>query len=65
MAVSVAGQDLPPEATITDSSGTFVDGAPAVTVTIDSRADLIFGRFVRSDGIAISATGVARLDDGS
>lgn len=63
--VSVAGQNLPPEAVITDSSGIVVGGVPAVTVTIDSRADLIFGRFVRSGGIAISATGVAELTGGS
>ena len=62
--VSVAGQGLPAEATITDSSGTVIGGVPAVTVTIESRADLIFGRFVRSGGIAISATGVAELSDG-
>ena len=62
--VSVAGQGMPAEATITDSSGTVIGGVPAVTVTIESRADLIFGRFVRSGGIAISATGVAELSDG-
>ena len=62
--VSIAGQDLPPAATITDSSGTVIGGVPAVTVTVESRAELIFGRFVRSDGIAISATGVAELSDG-
>ena len=62
--VSVAGQGLPAEATITDSSGTVIGGVPAVTVTIESRADLIFGRFLRSGGIAISATGVAELSDG-
>lgn len=65
VAVSVAGQDLPAAATIADSSGTVIGGVPAVTVTIDSRAELIFGRFVRSGGIAISATGVAELTDGS
>ena len=64
VAVSIAGQDLPPAATITDSSGTVIGGVPAVTVTVESRAELIFGRFVRSDGIAISATGVAELSDG-
>ena len=64
VAVSIAGQDLPPAATITDSSGTVIGGVPAVTVTVESRAELIFGRFVRSDGIAISATGVAELTDG-
>ena len=63
--VSVSGQDLPPAAVVTTASGTIVDGAPAVIVTIDSSAELIFGRFVRSDGVAISATGVARLDDGT
>lgn len=65
VAVSVAGQDLPPAAVITDSSGTVIGGVPAVTVTIESEAELIFGRFVRSGGIAISATGVAELTDGS
>lgn len=65
VAVSVAGQDLPAEAVITDAGSTVVGGVPAVTVTIDSRAELIFGRFVRSGGIAISATGVAELTDGS
>lgn len=64
VAVSVAGQNLPAAATITDSSGAVIGGVPAVTVTIDSRAELIFGRFVRSGGIAISATGVAELTDG-
>ena len=64
VAVSIAGQALPPAATITDSSGTVIGGVPAVTVTVESRAELIFGRFVRSDGIAISATGVAELTDG-
>ena len=65
VAVSVAGQNLPPEAVISDSSSTSIGGVPAVTVTIDSRADLIFGRFIRSGGIEISATGVAELIDGS
>ena len=65
VAASVAGQDLPPAAVITDSSGTVIGGVPAVTVTIESEAELIFGRFVRSGGIAISATGVAELTDGS
>lgn len=62
--ISVAGQNLPPEATITDASGIVIAGVPAVTVTIESRADFIFGRLIRADGIAISATGVAELTDG-
>ncbi|MEM7285100.1 MAG: pilus assembly protein TadG-related protein [Actinomycetota bacterium] len=64
VAVSVAGQNLPPEAVVTDASGIVLAGVPAVTVTIESEADLIFGRFVRSGGIGISATGVAELIDG-
>ncbi len=62
---SVAGQNLPPQAAITDVRiGVGPDGGPTVTVAIDSQAELIFGRIVRNDGIAISATGTAELIDG-
>lgn len=65
VAVSVAGQGLPPEAGVTAIT---VDvgpgGNPAVTVEIESSAELIFGRLVRSGGIAIRAEGTAELSDG-
>lgn len=64
--ISVAGQDLPAAATITtiDSGGVSADGNPTVTVTIESTAELIFGRIVRSAGIDIEATGTAEITDG-
>lgn len=62
---SVGGHGLPREASVT-GVGVAVNAAgnPTVEVTIDSTAELIFGRIVRSGGIAISATGVAELTDG-
>ncbi len=63
---SVAGQDLPDGAGLPAVSvGTNADGNLTVTVTIESRAELIFGRIARSRGIAIEATGTAELVDGS
>lgn len=62
---SVAGQDLPPGAAITDVTiGVSPAGNPTVSVTIESSAELVFGRIVRSGGIGIEATGVAELTDG-
>ena len=63
---SVAGQLLPPDARIAavDPFAVSADGNPAVTVVIESRAALIFGRLVRNDGIAIRAAGTAELVDG-
>lgn len=62
---SVAGQDLPPGATITDVTiGVSPAGNPTVSVTITSSAELVFGSMVRSGGIAIEATGTAELTDG-
>ncbi len=63
---SVSGQDLPPEAGLPAVTiGTNADGNPTVTVTIESRAELIFGRITRNRGVAIEATGTAELTDGS
>ncbi len=64
--VSVAGQELPPAAAITriDPGGTSAAGNPAVVVTIQSNADLIFGRLLRSGGIAIEATATAEITGG-
>ena len=62
---SVAAQELPPGAAITDLTiGVNAAGNPTVSVTIDSTAELIFGRLVRGGAIDIGATGVAELAGG-
>lgn len=62
---SVAGQELPRGAAITDVTiGVNAAGNPTVSVTIESTAELIFGRLVRGGAIDIGATGVAELTDG-
>ena len=62
---SVAGQDLPAAAAITDVTlGVNAAGNPTDSVTIESNAELVFGRIVRSGAIANEATGVAELTDG-
>lgn len=63
---SVAGQLLPAGATIVtiDPFAVSAEGNPAVTVVIESQAELIFGRLVRNEGIAIRAAGTAELVDG-
>jgi hypothetical protein len=63
--VSMAAQDLPPgTGGPTVSFGVDGDGDPVVEVRIDATVDLVFGRLVRSGGLAISATGVAELVPG-
>ena len=65
VSASVAGQALPPAAAVTAITiDTGPGGNPSVTVEIESEADLIFGRIVRSGGIAIRAEGTAEIVDG-
>ena len=41
--------------------GSDADGDPTIEVRLDGEVDLIFGRMVRSGGIAITAVGVAEI----
>lgn len=66
VSASVAGQQLPPEASVTEITiDTGPGGNPSVTVAIESEAGLIFGRIVRTGGIAIRAEGTAEVVDGT
>jgi hypothetical protein len=40
------------------------DGSPVLSLRLESRAELIFGRILLGDGFAITATGAAIADVG-
>jgi hypothetical protein len=65
VAASLAGQGLPADVSAGEPSlRVGADGSPVLSLRLESRAELIFGRILLGDGFAITATGAAIADVG-